>query len=235
MQIVGGRRFAEIPGDWVLELPPLLIRALPHPRRMEKVVEMATEIIESEDLLPCAGFEERPAGRPHSAAGGSGAHRWNQSTVKPSLTQEPAGSRELERRRFDLAIGMVDQYLSLLDHWKWGDSILEWIRQCEITFERRSELRLLLHPDVWPHAGRSSFVTLLEDKAVPTDGVAIDKAVGLRLTFRHPPPISCFSNQFLFYLNSTVASSAYQKWATMSPEPVSSLPPERFEFQVVAM
>ena len=63
-------------------------------------------------------------------------------------------------------------------------------------------LRHLLHPDVWPHAGRSSFVTLLVDKAVPTHGVAVEKAVGLRLTFRQPPPIDCFSNQFLFYLNS---------------------------------
>ena len=35
------------------------------------------------------------------------------------------------------------------------------------------------------------------DKDVPTQGVAPERAVGLRLTFRQPPPIDCFSNQFL--------------------------------------
>jgi hypothetical protein len=96
-------------------------------------------------------------------------------------------------------------------------------------------LRNLLKNDVWPHAGRSSFVTLLADKAVRTEGVEIEKAVGLRLTFRQPPPIACFSNQFLFYLNSTLASTAYQTWAGLSPAPISSLPPERFIFDVVNM
>ena len=87
----------------------------------------------------------------------------------------------------------------------------------------------------WPHAGRSSFVTLLADKAVETDGVALEKAVGLRLAFRQRPPIQIFSDQFLFYLNGTLASTAYQTWAHLSPDPVSSLPPERFSFQVVSM
>jgi hypothetical protein len=57
----------------------------------------------------------------------------------------------------------------------------------------------------------------------------------MRLTFRHPPPIACFSNQFLFYLNSSVASTAYDTWSQLAPEPISSLPPERFTFQVVNM
>ena len=128
----------------------------------------------------------------------------------------------------DLALNLMDQYLVFVKHWQWGDSILEWIRQCETTFETRVELRNLLRADVWPHAGRSSFVTLLEDKDVATDGVGIEKAVGLRLTFRQPPPLKCFSNQFLFYLNSPVANTAYSTWAGMSRAPVSALPPERF-------
>jgi hypothetical protein len=70
---------------------------------------------------------------------------------------------------------------------------------------------------------------------VETGGVGIEKAVGLRLTFRQPPPLKCFSNQFLFYLNSTVATSAYTTWARLSPAPISSLPPERFNFDVVNM
>jgi len=75
-------------------------------------------------------------------------------------------------------------------------------------------------------------VTLLEEKAVPTHGVDLEKAVGLRLTFRQPPPIDCFSNQFLFYLDSPVADSAYQTWSHMTVEPPAFLPPDRFHFQV---
>lgn len=141
----------------------------------------------------------------------------------------------IQQRKLDLAINLVEQYKRLLLHWQWGDDVLEWIRQCEITFESRLELRHILRVDVWPHAGRSSFVQLLEDKSVPTEGIDLEKAVGLRLTFRQPPPISLFSNQFLFYLNDSVGNSAYQAWASKNPAPVSSLPPERFSLQVVTM
>ena len=37
----------------------------------------------------------------------------------------------------DLALNLIDQYLAFVKHWQWGDSILEWIRQCETTFEAR--------------------------------------------------------------------------------------------------
>lgn len=205
MDIVGSRKFVEVPGGKTHELPPLLVRTTPEMKRLDRVVNMATGIVESEDM-----FAELP----------------------PELVTLDG---ELDRRKMNLAINMVDQYLALIKHWRWGDSIIEWIRQCEITFGARLELRNLLRTDVWPHAGRSSFVTLLADKAVPTEGVGIEKAVGLRLTFRQPPPISCFSDQFLFFLNSTLASTAYQTWAHMSPDPVSSLPPERFTFEIVNM
>ena len=151
---------------------------------------------------------------------------------------EPVGGeaqRDVERRKMDLALNLVDQYLQFVRHWQWGDSILEWIRQCETTFETRIDLRNLLRADVWPHAGRSSFVTLLEDKDVETGGVGIEKAVGMRLTFRQPPPLRCFSNQFLFYLNSPVGNTAYSTWAGLSPAPVSAFPPERFMVQIVNM
>ena len=92
-----------------------------------------------------------------------------------------------------------------------------------------------MRSDVWPHAGRQSFVDLLNDKSVKTEVGSLESAVGFRLTFRHPPPIACFSNQFLLYLNGTVASTAYGTWASMNPGPVSSLPPERFRFDVVTM
>jgi hypothetical protein len=65
--------------------------------------------------------------------------------------------------------------------------------------------------------------------------VALQQAVGLRLTFRQPPPIDCCSSQFLLYLNSTVAGSAYETWARLMPRASSLLPPERFHFDVLEM
>ncbi len=197
MDIVGDRKFVEVPGGKTHELPPLLVSA-PHVKRLDRVMDLANQIVDSEDIIT-------------------------------------ADELDLSRRRMDLAINLVEQYLGLVAHWHWGDSILEWIRQCEVTFESRLELRNLLRNDLWPHAGRSSFVQLLSDKAVETGGVTLPKAVGLRLTFRQPPPISCFSDQFLFYLNSPVASTAYDTWMHMTATPISSLPPERFHFDVVNM
>ena len=202
MDILGDRRFVEVPGTVTYELPPLLVRMSPQVRRLDRVMGMASDLIEQEDMIPL-------------------------QAAPPEL--------EMERRRMDLAVNLVDQYLAFVQHWQWGDSILEWIRQCETTFDTRLDLRNLLRADLWPHAARSSFVTLLEDKSVETGGVGIEKAMGMRLTFRQPPPLKCFSDQFLFYLNSSVANTAYQTWAQMSPGPVSALPPERFQFQVLNM
>jgi hypothetical protein len=209
MDIVGDRRFVEIPGDKTHELPPLLVRATPEVRRLDRVVNMANQLIESEQILPALPGED--------------------------LLQDPEVDAVLSRRRMDLAINMVDQYLAFLTHWRWGDSVVEWIRQCEITFENSTALRPLLRPDVWPHAGRSSFVTLLADKSAVESGVDLESAVGMRLTFRQPPPISCFSDQFLLYLNGELSHSAYRVWSGMNPSPVSSLPPERFHFDVFNM
>ncbi|HWQ54937.1 MAG TPA: hypothetical protein VN442_14725 [Bryobacteraceae bacterium] len=148
--------------------------------------------------------------------------------ILPATGEDPEVA---EQRKFDLAVRLADQYRALVSHWQWGDSILEWIRQCEITFSSEAALRGLLHPDVWPHAGRSSFVTLLVEKSVGGT-VALEEAVGLRLTFRQPPPIDCFSNQFLFYLNSTVAGTAYEAWARLGIGTAGLFPPDRFHFEV---
>jgi hypothetical protein len=139
---------------------------------------------------------------------------------------------QFEQRKYDLALQLTEQYKGLLTHWSWGDSVLEWIRQCEITFESEDVLRKLLHPDVWPHASRASFVTLLMEKGIATPGVALERAVGMRLTFRQPPPIDCVSSQFLFYLNSTLANTAYQTWSHLAPQAEGLFPPERFHFDV---
>jgi hypothetical protein len=205
MDIVGNRRFVEIPGDKMHELPPLMVCASPGVKRLDKVVDMANDLVQSEELLA------------------------------DSAVAEWIDSHEAERRRMDLAINLVEQYLGFVLHWKWGDGTLEWIKHCETQFQITTELRNLLRPDVWPHASRCSFVTLLSDKAVRPEHVDLQKAVGMRLTFRQPPPIKCFSNQFLFYLNGTVATTAYSTWSHMAPDPISSLPPERFKFQVVNM
>jgi hypothetical protein len=209
MDIIGDRRFVEVPGGKTHELPPLLVKTVPGVKRMDKILGIASDIIEQEDMVPMV-----------DAAPGS-------------IEMSQVG--DVGRRRLDLAINLVEQYMGLLTHWQWGDSVIEWIRQCEITFGTRLELRNLLRNDVWPHAGRSSFVQLLEDKAVKTAGVELEKAVGLRLAFRQMPPIRCCSDQFLFYLNQTVANTTYRKWQSMSPGPIAALPPERFAFDVVNM
>src|SRR5579884_3258338 len=205
MDIIGDRKFVEVPGGKMHELPPLLVKTNPEVKRLDKIMCIANEIIEQEDMVPVSGID--------------------------GLMDDES----LERRRMDLALNLVDQYLGLLSHWHWGDAVVEWIRQCEITFGARLELRNLLRSDLWPHAGRSSFVTLLEDKAVPTPGVDLEKAVGLRLAFRQMPPIRCCSDQFLFYLNNSVAHTAFRTWQDMTPSPISSLPPERFQFEIVNM
>ncbi len=210
MEILGDRKFVEIPGSGTHELPPLLVRTTPAVKRLDKVMEMASALVEQEDMIPL------PA-------------------VEAPETDRLRVEMDLERRKMDLALNLVEQYLGVVQHWQWGDSVLEWIRQCETTFGVRMELRNLLRNDLWPHAGRSSFVVLLEDKAVETGGVDLEKAVGMRLTFRQPPPLKCFSDQFLFYLNTSVANGAYQAWVSRTTAPVSAFPPERFHFDVVNM
>lgn len=205
MDIIGDRRFVEVPGGKKHELPPLLVKTVPDVKRLDKMMCIAAEIIEQEDMIPAIAGDTL------------------------------AAEEIVDRRKMDLALNLVDQYLGLLSHWHWGDAVIEWIRQCEITFGERLELRNLLRNDLWPHAGRSSFVTLLEDKDIQTEGVQLEKAVGLRLAFRQMPPIRCCSDQFLFYLNNSVAQTAFRTWLNMTPSPISSLPPERFEFEIVNM
>ena len=186
--------------------------------------------------IPGSKTHELPPLLIHAAEHGSDDQRTELASVmleaEDMLGAAEAAPEIIEQRKFELALKLTEQYRGLLSHWLWGDSVLEWIRQCEITFECEETLRKLLHPDVWPHASRASFVSLLMDKHVPTHGVALERAVGLRLTFRQPPPIDCFSNQFLFYLNSTVANTAYQTWSHLVPQDAAMFPPDRFHFEV---
>ena len=202
MQIIGDRKYVEIPGDAVHELPPLLLKDASAPEKMGETVDRAEQIVSSDDLV---------------AEG-----------VLQGISEEI-----LEHHKFGMAINLAEQYGKFLSEWFWGESILEWIRQCEITFGTKPVLRSLLQPDVWPHAGRTSFVNLLSDKGVAAGDVALENAVGFRLTFRQPPPIDFFSDQFLFLLNGGLAEKAYETWAGISDHQSASLPPERFHFFVM--
>src|ERR1022692_175277 len=95
------RTYLQIPGDKTHELPPLLIHGeADNATRLDEVVDLAGDIVESEDMVPLM----------------------------------PEGGGLLEQRKYDLALQLAEKYLGLVAHWQWGDSILEWIRQCEITF-----------------------------------------------------------------------------------------------------
>ena len=107
MQWIGDRRFVEIPGTGTLQLPPLLVKDNGLVRRLDKVVDLASKVIEKEDWVPALPLDAL------------------------------ASETEVERRKMDLALNIVDQYLGLMRHWHWGDGIVEWIRQCEITFESK--------------------------------------------------------------------------------------------------
>ena len=100
MDIIGDRKFVELPGGKTHELPPLLVKTAPEVKRLDKVVDMANNLIEEEDLIPANPLD-------HLA------------------TDEQIG-----RRKMDLALNLVDQYLKFVTAWQWGDGVLEWIRQC---------------------------------------------------------------------------------------------------------
>src|SRR3954452_24430289 len=103
MEIIGDRKFVEVPGGKTHELPPLLVKTVPNVKRLDKMMGIANEIIEQEDMVPCISGDK--------------------------LVDEDS----LERRKLDLALNLVDQYLDLLSQWHWGVAVVEWIRQCEIT------------------------------------------------------------------------------------------------------
>ncbi len=201
--ILGNRRYVEIPGDSSFELPPLMLKSSPDVSELESLVHCAGSIVDSESLIP-----------------------------GPTQDALSAGNM-LENARFELAASLVGEYRRFVQHWIWGESVLEWIRQCEISFETQPNLRSLLRPDVWPHAGRSSFVTLLEDKRATDSDIVLENAMGFRLTFRQPPPIEFLSEKFLFLLNSSLAATAYRAWAGAGQQKEASLPPERFQFFVM--
>ena len=89
MDILGGRKFVEIPGDKLHELPPLLVHASPQHKRLDKVMDMANDIIESEELM-------------------------SDAMIADPATHDILPDIDLDRRKMDLAISLVEQYLRSL-------------------------------------------------------------------------------------------------------------------------
>jgi hypothetical protein len=201
---IGDRVFLELPGDKKFELPPLLVHDGGHPPRKDHLLSQALGIVGKDDLVP---------------------------TTSLDLV---AGTDAVERRKFDFALNVVERHLAVVRAWHWGDAIQTWMVNCEEVFARTPVLKSALAPDIWPHAGRSSFVRLLADKKVRPEAELLE-AVGLRLAFRQPLPIHCVSENFLFFLGQTLSATAFRSWETMSPPPHADLPPERFAFQVVVL
>ncbi len=46
MEIIGDRKFVEVPGGKTHELPPLLVKTVPDVKRMDKMMCLAAQIIE---------------------------------------------------------------------------------------------------------------------------------------------------------------------------------------------
>ena len=57
MDIVGDRKFVEVPGEKTHELPPLLVRTTPNVRRLDRVVGMANNLIDAEDMMAPPAFD----------------------------------------------------------------------------------------------------------------------------------------------------------------------------------
>ncbi len=201
---IGDRVFLELPGEKKFELPPLLVHNGGNPPRKDHLLSLAQQVVEKDDLVPTT---------PLDLVAGEGA---------------------IERRKFDFALNVVERHLAVVRAWHWGNAIQTWMVNCEEVFARTPVLKPCLAPDIWPHAGRSSFVRLLADKGVRPEAELLE-AVGLRLAFRQPLPLNCVSDNFLFFMGQTLSATAFRSWETMSPPPHHDLPPERFSFEVVVL
>ena len=51
MDVIGDRKFVEVPGGSTHELPPLLLRGVHNVKRLNRMMEIANDIIEKEDML----------------------------------------------------------------------------------------------------------------------------------------------------------------------------------------
>ena len=54
MNILGDRKFVEVPGSKTHELPPLLVRTGHDVKHLDRVMDMANDLIDQEDMIPRA-------------------------------------------------------------------------------------------------------------------------------------------------------------------------------------
>ena len=80
MDIVGDRKFVEVPGEKTHELPPLLVRTTPNVRRLDRVVGMANNLIDAEDMIAPPAFDVRSRSSKWIAA------RWIWRSILPTST-----------------------------------------------------------------------------------------------------------------------------------------------------
>ena len=85
--------------------------------------------------IPGTGTHELPPLLVHAAAEPMPDLQGVLIEAEDMLGDQDATEAVLEQRKMDLAVELAEQYKGLTSHWFWGDSVLEWIRQCEITFE----------------------------------------------------------------------------------------------------
>jgi hypothetical protein len=80
MEIVGDRKFVEVPGSKNYELPPLLVRMVPDGKRLDKVMGMANDLIEQEDMIPARPLDVVV---PESDPGGAARDGPSQDGARP--------------------------------------------------------------------------------------------------------------------------------------------------------
>lgn len=198
---IGNRRFVDIPGD------PNKIFELPP----LLIAQEVTEDSFGEEIL-------------------SAVERDGLIELPDNIIPNEKSLQMLEMARFDLANNLGEKYTDVIRNWYLGEFILEWIRQCEITFSHSTELKKLIHPDIWPRADRKNIATLLTDKSV-CEEEELQSAIGVRISYRILPPVKYFSDHYLFYIGPIVHKTAYNAWASSYPAQIE-LPPERFHFEV---
>src|SRR5438067_13829955 len=99
--------------------------------------------------IPGSQTHELPPLLVHSALVHSASERVADFTsvmnaAEDMLAATDAAAEILEQRKLDLALHLTEQYRGFVSQSFWGDGVLEWIRQCEITFEHEGVLRKLL-------------------------------------------------------------------------------------------
>ena len=84
MEVFGDRRYVQIPGDQVYELPPLLVKESRGADSLNDMVGRAESIVENDWLMP------------------------------DDLPSDAKTAQALERRRVGLAVNLAEQYVSFL-------------------------------------------------------------------------------------------------------------------------